>query len=143
MGPIVCSTRGGEVSHRTQERAIALACERGAALIFLFVVDLSFSEPMDELLAAALADELERLGNQLLCIARTRAREHKVDADVIVRRGAVRPTIEGFLREVNASALVLGVPRTNLGAQVFASCEISQFAQELHSTIGVDVFIVD
>lgn len=143
MGPIVCSTRGGEVSHRTQERAIALACERGAALIFLFVVDPSFSKPADELLASALADELERLGNQLLCIARARAREHKVDADVIVRRGAVRPTIEGFLREVNASALVLGVPHTTLGTQVFASRKVSQFAQELHSTVGVDVFIVD
>lgn len=143
MGPIVCSTRGGEASHRTQERAIALACEREAALIFLFVVDPSFIEPRDEALAAALADELKRLGNQLLCIARARAREHEVDADVVVRQGAVRQTIEEFLREVNASALVLGVPHTNLGAQVFASCKVSQFAQELHSTTGVDVFIVD
>jgi nucleotide-binding universal stress UspA family protein len=120
-----------------------LACERGAALIFLFVVDPSFSEPVDELLATALVDELERLGNQLLCIARARAREHKVDADVVVRQGAVRQTIEDFLREVNASALVLGVPHTDLGAQVFASCKVSQFAQEIRSTIGVDVFIVE
>lgn len=143
MGPIVCSTRGGEASHRTQERAIALACERKADLIFLFVVDPSFSEPVDEPLAAALTDELKRLGNQLLCIARARARQHKVDADVVVRQGAVRQTIEDFLREVNASAVVLGVPHTELGAQVFASCKVSRFAQELHSSIGVDVFIVD
>ena len=27
MGPIVCATRGGEASRRTQERAIALARE--------------------------------------------------------------------------------------------------------------------
>jgi len=112
-------------------------------LIFLFVVDPSFSEPVDQLLAAALIDELKRLGNQLLCIARARAREHKVDADVVLRHGAVRQTIEDFLCEVNASALVLGAPRTDLGAQIFASCKISQFAQELHSTMGVDVFIVD
>ena len=143
MGPIVCSTRGGESSHRTQERAIKLACERGAALIFLFVVDPSFSKPVDELLAVALADELNRLGNQLLCIARSRAREHKVDAGVVVRYGAVRQTIENFLREVNASALVLDVPHTDMGARVFPSCKASQFAQEIHSTIGVEVFIVE
>ncbi len=143
MGPIVCSTRGGESSHRTQERAIKLACERGDALIFLFVVDPSFSEPVDELLAAALADELNRLGNQLLCIARLRAREYKVDADVVVRYGAVRQTIKDFLREVNASALVLDVPHTDMGERVFASCKASQFALEIHSTIGVEVFIVE
>jgi hypothetical protein len=61
MGPIVCVTRGGEASLRTQERAIQLACERGAALIFLFVADPGFARPVDEKLAAALADELEHL----------------------------------------------------------------------------------
>ncbi len=34
MGPIVCATRGSEASRRTQERAITLAQERGAPLIF-------------------------------------------------------------------------------------------------------------
>lgn len=143
MGPVVCITRGGEASHRTQERAIALACKRRVALIFLFVADPGFVKPVDEELAAALADELEHLGNQLLCIARSHAREHNVEADVIVRQGAARRTIEDFLREVNASALVLGVPHTSLGAQVFASYKASQFVQELHSTVGVEVFIVD
>jgi nucleotide-binding universal stress UspA family protein len=143
MGPVVCITCGGEVSHRTQERAIQLAGGRRAALIFLFVADPGFARPGDEKLAAALADELERLGNELLCIARSRAREHKVDAEVVVRHGAVRHTIEDFLREVNASALVLGMPHTDLGAQVFASSNASQFAQEIGSINGVEVFIVE
>jgi RNase H-fold protein (predicted Holliday junction resolvase) len=78
-----------------------------------------------------------------LCIARSHAREHNVEADVVVRQGAARRTIEDFLREVNASALVLGVPHTSLGEQVFASYKASQFVQELHSTVGVEVFIVD
>jgi nucleotide-binding universal stress UspA family protein len=120
-----------------------LACERGAALIFLFVADPSFARPVDEKLAAALADELERLGNELLCIARSRAREHKVDADVVVRHGPARQTLEDFLREVNASTLVLGVPHTDLGAQAFASCEAPQFVQEIRSTNGVEILLVE
>ena len=143
MGPVVCITCGGEASRRTQERAIELACEREAALIFLFVADPGFARPVDEKLAAALADELERLGNELLCIARSRAREHKVDADVVVRHGPARQTLEDFLREVNASALVLGVPHTDLGAQAFASGRVPQFVQEIRSTNGVEVLLVE
>jgi len=143
MGPIVCVTRGGEASLRTQERAIQLACERRAALIFLFVADPGFIEPAGEELAAALADELKRLGNQLLCIARSRAREHKVDADVVVRHGPARQTIEDFLREVNASALVLGVPHTVLGTQTFACSRAPQFIQEIRSTNGVEILLVE
>ena len=143
MGPIVCATRGGEASRRTQEQAIALACERGAALIFLFVADPISIGPADEALAEALADELKRLGNQLLCIARSRAREHKVDANMVVRQGPVRQTIEDFLREVNASALILGLPRTGLGTQVFAPDQMPEFAQGIRAATGVEVLIVE
>ena len=58
MGPIVCATRGGEASRRTQERAVALARERGDPLIFLFVADTNFTQPANQSLAEALADEL-------------------------------------------------------------------------------------
>ena len=69
MRPIVCATRGGEVSRRTQERAVALAKERGAELIFLCVVDPSFAGLVDEAMVATLTDELQRLGRSLLSIA--------------------------------------------------------------------------
>ncbi len=36
---IVCATRGGEESQRTEERAIQVARESGGALTFLYVVD--------------------------------------------------------------------------------------------------------
>ncbi|HIQ01546.1 MAG TPA: hypothetical protein EYH30_05385, partial [Anaerolineales bacterium] len=42
MGKILCATRGGEASYRTQDAAIALARERGDSLIFLYVVDTHF-----------------------------------------------------------------------------------------------------
>ena len=42
MGRILCPTRGGEGSYRTQDAAIAMAKERGDELVFLYVVDLDF-----------------------------------------------------------------------------------------------------
>ena len=42
MGKILCATRGGEASYRTQDAAVALAKEQGDELLFLFVVNLGF-----------------------------------------------------------------------------------------------------
>jgi hypothetical protein len=42
MAKILCATRGGEASYRTQDAAVALAKERGDELVFLFVADISF-----------------------------------------------------------------------------------------------------
>lgn len=143
MGPIVCATRGGEASRRTQERAIALAGDRQLPLIFLYVADPSLDRPVDEALAAALADELERLGKRLLCIAQTRAREQGIDADMVVRRGLMQHTIKDFLREVNASALILGIPRTSSGTQAFGPDGVPEFAREIQTATGVEVVVVE
>ena len=143
MGPIVCATRGGKASRRTQERAIALALEGGTPLIFLFVADTNFTKPANEALVEALADELERLGKRLLCIAQSRAHEQGVEADMVVRHGAVRQVIENFLREANASTLVIGVPPTGSETGAFAQDEIPRFAQEIRAATNVEVVVVE
>ncbi len=142
MGPIVCATRGGEASRRTQERAIALARETGAPLVFLFVADTNFAQPSNPSLADALADELERLGRGLLHIARSRAEEQDVSAEMVVRHGAIRQTIIEFLHEVHASTLVLGAPGTGSEKKTFSPGELPQFAQEISSSTGVEVIVV-
>jgi nucleotide-binding universal stress UspA family protein len=143
MGPIVCATRGGEASRRTQERAIALARERGIPLIFLFIADINFAQPSNASLAEMLADELERLGRGLLRIARARAEEQGVSAEMVVRHGAVRQAIEDFLGEVQASTLVLGAPGTGTEKKAFAAGEIPRFAQEINTATGVEVVVVE
>ena len=142
MGPIVCATRGGKASRRTQEQAIALAHERGDRLIFLFIADTTFTRPNNQALAQALTDELERLGSRLLCIAQARAHQQGIEADMVVRHGPVREAIENFLREVQASTLILGAPQAGSAEQIFAPGEMSQFAQEIHAATGVEVIIV-
>jgi len=143
MGPIVCATRGGEASRRTQERAIALSLERGAALIFLFVADSNFGKPMSKAMTDVLIDELERLGTMLLCIAQARAREQGITAEMAVRQGPVRPTIEGFLREVSASALVIGAPQIGSETHAFAPGEMPQFVRDIYATTGIEVIVVE
>jgi nucleotide-binding universal stress UspA family protein len=143
MGPIVCATRGGEASRHSQERAIALAGERGVPLIFLFVADITAIRPGNPTLGQALLDELEGLGRRLLSIAQARAKEQGIIAAAAVRRGAVRYAIEDFLREVQASALVLGAPRTGSEKKAFAPRELSHFAQDIHASTGVEVIVVD
>lgn len=142
MGPIVCATRGGEASRRTQEKAIALARAREAPLIFLFVADTNFAHLSNPALAEVLADEMERLGRGLLYIARTRAEEQGIFAEIVVRYGAVRQAIEDFLREVQASTLVMGAPGTGSEKKTFSPGELPQFAQEINTTTGVEVIVV-
>ena len=42
MKKILCATRGGEASLRTQDAVIAMAQETGATILFLYVVDVEF-----------------------------------------------------------------------------------------------------
>ena len=142
MRPIVCATRGGEASRRTQERAITLAREQGAPLIFLFVADTSPMKPAKGL-ADVLADELEQMGASLLCIAQARAREHGIEAEMVVRRGAVRPTLESFLREVDASTLVIGAPEHGVERPIFDSAGMDHFAEQIRAGLGVEVVVVE
>jgi nucleotide-binding universal stress UspA family protein len=142
MGPIVCATRGSEASRRTQERAIALARERGAPLIFLFIVDTALVRPANKDMADIVIDELERLGRRLLCIAQARAREQGLEADMAIRHGSVQQGVESFLREVNAGTLLIGAPRSGAEHPAFDPSALDEFAERLRASIGVEVVVV-
>jgi nucleotide-binding universal stress UspA family protein len=143
MGPIVCATRGSEASRRTQERAIALAQERGASLIFLYIVDPTFIKPLDTALAQVVLDELTQLGRGLLAIAQARAHEQGLQADIAIRQGAIRATMEDFLREVKAGLIIIGAPQRSSSAPVFNSEAITQLVQHIQDTTGVEAIIVE
>ena len=90
MGKILCATRGGEDSQRTQQAAIALAKEQGDELIFLYVADASF---LDRIAAAVVVDvqaELEQMGRFQLAMAQEQAAEQGVDAQIAIRHGHLR-----------------------------------------------------
>jgi nucleotide-binding universal stress UspA family protein len=142
MSPIVCATRGGEASRRTQEYAIRLARERGDPLIFLCIFDPSFARQLNPELAAAVADEQRWLGRALLGIARSRARTQGVEAQAEVLNGPVMQEIEEYLRKVNADTLVIGASKRDTSLAAFDMSEVEHFAAKVREDTGVEVVVV-
>jgi nucleotide-binding universal stress UspA family protein len=142
MGAIVCATRGGRASRATQERAIALAKERNAELVFLCIVDATFAGPMDESLTCALNDELKRLGRSLLCIAQARAQQQGIDAKTVVRSGPVAESIGAALHEFGADTLVIGAPGPASRTEAFGAQDVDDLADALRQSTGVEVVLV-
>jgi nucleotide-binding universal stress UspA family protein len=111
MAKILCATRGGEASYRTQDAASRLAGERGGELMFLYVVNIEF---LDKTARAVRPDvveaEMERLGEFLLEMARERAAKQGVNADVILRHGTLAGELAAVANEHQVDSIVLGRP---------------------------------
>jgi nucleotide-binding universal stress UspA family protein len=142
MGPIVCATRGGEAGRRTQERAIALAKERGAELIFLCVFDPNFAGPLNNTLAAAVQEEQHWLGRVLMGVAQARAREQGLEAGAEVHSGPVQQGIEDFLCQAGASTLVIGEARVDSPLAAFRRGQVLSCAEQVEQRIGIEVVVV-
>ncbi len=142
MGSIVCATRGGEAGRRTQERAIALAKERGEDLVFLCVFDPDFAGRLNDTLAAAVVEEQQWLGRALMGVAQARAREQGLEADVVVLSGAVLDSIEDFLCESGASTLVIGEARIDSALSVFRQGTVQSCARHIRQNTSVEVVVV-
>jgi nucleotide-binding universal stress UspA family protein len=140
MGKILCATRGGEASYRTQDAAIALAKERGDTLLFLCVVDLHF---LDKTTGAGVVDvesEMIGMGEFLLLMARERAAEQGVEAELVCREGEVREELKKAAREEGVSLVVLGRPA---GAEsVFELGNLETFAAEIEAETEVETRIL-
>ena len=142
MGPIVCATRGGEAGRRTQERAIALAKERGTELTFLCVFDPSFAGHLNSALSAAVAEEQQWLGRALMSVAQSRAREQGVEAGAVVLSGAVLPSIEDYLCEAGASTLVIGKAKIDSPLSAFRRGMVQSCAKHVEQHTSVEVVVV-
>jgi nucleotide-binding universal stress UspA family protein len=141
MGKILCATRGGEASYRTQDAAIALAKERGDELLFLYVVDIGF---LDKTASAVRPDvvaaEMGKLGQFLLLMAQERAESRNVSASYVLRHGELRRELKAAARLPDVSLVVLGKPAGDESAFVPAS--LAALAMEIESETGTPVRIV-
>jgi nucleotide-binding universal stress UspA family protein len=140
MSCVVCATRGGEGSRAAQEAAIRYAQENQTKLIFIYVVDFRTLDEFDDSLLPSVREELTWLGQSLLRIARHRAEQAGVTAEIVIREGDVRLIIEQFLQESEANKLFLGAPRGTT-ANVFGDDAIEHFAQTIQEDTGVVVTI--
>ncbi|MCP4138729.1 MAG: universal stress protein [Chloroflexi bacterium] len=140
MGLILCATRGGEASLRTQNAAISLAKERGDELAFLYIVDLEFLNKTAAPIMVDVENELAELGNFLLIVAKERANEEGVKTQTLSRKGNVREEIKKAAVEINATLVVLGRPEE--GSSAFQLSNLHTFADEIKDETGVEAHII-
>lgn len=140
MGKILCATRGGEASYRTQDQAIALAKERGDELIFLYVVDLTFLNTTAAPIVVDVEAGVEHMGEFLLAMAQERAQQQGVQAHAVCREGTVHEEIKAAVVEEGATLVVLGRPAGDESA--FVPEALHAFAEEIERETDADVVIV-
>ena len=140
MGKILCATRGGEASYRTQDAAIALAKERDDTLLFIYVVDLHFLDKTAAPIVVDVENEVAKMGRFLLLMAKERAAEQGVAADAICHKGEVREELKNAARQEGVSLVVLGRPAGE--ESVFKLAGLEAFATEIGAETGVEAVIV-
>jgi nucleotide-binding universal stress UspA family protein len=139
MGKILCPTRGGEGSYRTQDAAIAMAKERGDDLVFLYVVDLDFLNHTERAVRPdVVAQEMRRLGEFLLSIAQERAQKQGVDASYILREGEVQAEIKSAAVEEEATMVVLGQAEEDDPTCKFEPEKLFKFAEDIEAETGIE-----
>ena len=107
---IACATRGGEASRATEDRAIALAREQDADIIFLYVIDASFAHGLSGKFSIdVVEDDLRDIGTIILEQAVQRAQDAGVAARSVIREGNVADEIQRFVENHgNVTVLVIG-----------------------------------
>ncbi len=139
MGRILCATRGGEASYRTQDQAITLARQRGDSLIFLYVIDMHFLDKIAAPIVVDVGQQMQNMGEFLLAMARERAERQGIPAQCVYRAGRVRHEIKAVAREEGVDVVVLGRPVGE--ANAFGTEELEDFAAEIEAETGCQVVI--
>lgn len=140
MGLILCATRGGEASYRTQQAAIDVAKESGDEIVFLYVNDLSFLDKIAAPIVVDVEHELDEMGDFFLLMAKERAAESGLEAQTINRKGHVREEIKNAARDLGATMVVLGSPSGKHSA--FQVTSLQAFAAEIEAETGAKAMIV-
>ena len=140
MSHILCATRGGEPSFRTQTAAIQLAKEHNAELTFIYIVNLRFLDKTAAPIVVNIENELSQMGSFFLLVAKERAREQGVNANVLLRKGSVRQEIVKAVAEIGATIVCLGEPAE--GPSSFKLSSLKAFADQITTDTGAEVNIV-
>lgn len=140
MSRILCATRGGDTSFATQDKAIQLAQERDAELIFLYVVDTRFIDKTSAPIVVDVEGEISKLGEFLLVMAKERAKEQGLEARSLLREGKVREELFKAVEEEEINLIVLGKPAGD--SSVFELSGLEKYAREIEQKTRVETVIV-
>lgn len=137
MAIILCPTRGGESSYPNQDKAIALAKERGADLLFLYVLNVRFLGQFASAVLVDVEEELEEMGKFMLAMAQERAEKSGVHAQTMLRQGVFSDALKDAIVEHHITTVVLG---SGVGESSFTTPDyLEELAQWLVAETGVEV----
>ena len=141
---ILCPVRGGKRSSMTVERAVELAREYGARLIFLYVADVDFLGFATVARVKLMVEELMETGRFALSILADKARAKGVgEVTEIIREGKIQDVIQEVARETGAEVLVVGRPINTPGVPSFAASDFDKMIRTLTENTGVRIECVD
>ena len=134
---ILCATRGGQDSQPTHERAIQLAKERDAEVLFLYVFDQRILQRIATPIVINEEAQIEHMLEFLRTTAQEQARIAGVRARVVVRAGRLREELVAVSREEHVSLIVLGSPAGS--ASRFQVAAMLDLISEIEEQTGVEV----
>lgn len=140
MGKILCATRGGEASVRTQDAAISRAKETGDELVFLYIYDMDFmAHAKYALRSDVVTDELDRMAEFLMTMAVERAKKKGIDARYVIRQGEFAEELVAAAQEEQAVLVILGCPEEQNNFQVES---LRDLADRLQAETGIPFSIL-
>jgi nucleotide-binding universal stress UspA family protein len=140
MGKILCSTRGGDASIRTQEAAIQRAKESGDELVFFYAFDMEFLAQADFVVRSdVVSGEMDKMADFLLAMAVERAEKAGIEARAVCRHGRFVEELKAAIEEEGATLVVLGRPADDRSA--FQLHGLEKLAESVRAETGVEVWI--
>jgi cation:H+ antiporter len=134
---ILCATRGGHASQPTHQKAIEIALERGAELIFLYVFDQQAIQRVATPIVINISSQMDHMRAFLQNTAQKQAVQAGVRARVLVRAGSLREQIQAIAKEEQVDLVVMGNPSEK--SSLFKREALRVLANEIEAETGIQV----
>jgi nucleotide-binding universal stress UspA family protein len=138
---VLCPTRGGASSRPNQEKAIAIAKERGVELLFLYVSNVQFLGLLASPVVVDIETELDEMGEFLLTIAQERAEKAGVHAEALVKRGVFRQVLRSIIQEYPVQTVVMGCSQES--SSLITPEYTETLGKEISQETGVEFIVVE
>lgn len=141
MQKILCATRGGEASIKTQDAVITIAKQTGATILFLYVVDVEFLKLTARgVRPDVVAREMEHMGEFLLAMACERAAAQGVKAEMCLRHGLLFDALVSAARDEGVDSIAFGRPAGPESS--FSLSDLEAMAAKIEAETGIETLIV-
>jgi nucleotide-binding universal stress UspA family protein len=138
---ILCPTRGGKGSYPNQDRAIAIAKERGADVMFLYITNVEFLGLTAAPKLIDIEHELDEMGEFMLAMAQERAENAEVNAYTSVKRGHFHEVLADVIEEYQIETMILGSSAGGTG--VVTAEYIQGLVDEIGAKSRVEFIVID